>query len=112
MHLLTHSIALALGIDQQITLDPPLDAFSSHLDAVHRLLPWHIWQTHDSELDLPDRQDAKSKAQEEVAAREASALVGRVKGVREKWEKMRRQYDQVRLMELEGLQRQWECGTS
>lgn len=48
---------LALALDQHATLFPdPPTRFTSYSDAVDRLLPWHVWQIHDEELEgyLPD----------------------------------------------------------
>lgn len=45
------SYKLALLQDQQSTLyPPPATKFTSAEDVVERLLPYHIWQIHDEEL--------------------------------------------------------------
>ena len=47
-----HRYQLALLQDQQSTLFPdPPTAFTSYEDVVQRLVPYHIWQTYDEELD-------------------------------------------------------------
>ena len=50
---LTHPrLHLALLLDQQSTLfPPPSAAFSSFPDVIDRLLPYHIWQIQDDELE-------------------------------------------------------------
>lgn len=53
-------------MDQQSTLYPPAPSpFTSYGDVVDRLLPYHIWQIHDEELDL-DRGDEKAKHKERM----------------------------------------------
>jgi hypothetical protein len=53
-------------MDQQSTLYPPAPTpFASYGDVVDRLLPYHIWQIHDEELDL-DRGDEKASHKERI----------------------------------------------
>lgn len=48
----TTAYQLALAQDQLTTLFPdPPTRFSSYEDMVRRLVPYHIWQTHDEELE-------------------------------------------------------------
>lgn len=82
-------------MDYEASLRPSLSPFTSHNDAMDRLMAWHVWQTHDSELDTPDTK--QGRVADVVAQKEAEALVGRVKGVRERWERLRRKFDQVRI---------------
>lgn len=45
-------------MDQEATLyPPPPTAFSSYEDAVQRLLPYHVWQVYDEELDTWEKAD-------------------------------------------------------
>lgn len=90
---LTSRIEIALQIDQACTQHPCLTAFESHQDAVDRLWSWHVWQTHDEELDLPHTREGR--ASDALAEKQAPVLVKRVKAVRERWESMRRKVDQV-----------------
>jgi hypothetical protein len=53
-------------MDQQSTLYPSAPTpFTSYSDVVDRLLPYHVWQIHDEELDL-DRGDEKAKHKERM----------------------------------------------
>ncbi|KAL7421008.1 hypothetical protein Q5752_003892 [Cryptotrichosporon argae] len=63
--------ALALSLDQATTLYPPVPAaFASLDDAVDSLVPYHIWQIADEELDGSERKDEQErKAAEELVAR-------------------------------------------
>jgi hypothetical protein len=46
-------------MDQEATLYPaPPKRFSSHEDVVDRLLPYHIWQIHDQELESGSEKDS------------------------------------------------------
>ena len=53
---------MALLLDQQSTLfpDPPI-AFTSFSDVVERLLPYHIWQIHDEELEYNNGKAQETK---------------------------------------------------
>lgn len=50
-------------MDQEATLyPPPPTAFSSYEDAVQRLLPYHVWQVYDEELDTWEKADVAKGA--------------------------------------------------
>ncbi|GFZ47141.1 hypothetical protein JCM24511_04884 [Saitozyma sp. JCM 24511] len=88
------ALHLALAMDQQSTLYPPAPSpFTSYGDVVDRLLPYHIWQIHDEELDL-DRGDEKAKHKERMETHEAADLVRRIVGVRDRFAKLRRRSGQ------------------
>lgn len=56
-------LQLALAMDQEATLyPPPPTAFSSYEDAVQRLLPYHVWQVYDEELDTWEKADVAKGA--------------------------------------------------
>ncbi|KAK8844159.1 hypothetical protein IAR55_006953 [Kwoniella newhampshirensis] len=82
------SLTLALLLDQTATLYPPQPtAFSSYEDAVDRLLPYHVWQIHDEEL------EGWKKGDEEAELKEAEELVGRIRGIKDRFTKARRKED-------------------
>ncbi|WWD21181.1 hypothetical protein CI109_105665 [Kwoniella shandongensis] len=79
------SLHLALLLDQTSTLYPtPPTAFGSYEDAVDRLLPYHVWQVHDEEL------ESWKKGDKEAEIKEAEELVGRIRGIQERFVKARR----------------------
>ncbi|CAD6590091.1 MAG: hypothetical protein TREMPRED_005618 [Tremellales sp. Tagirdzhanova-0007] len=81
------SLHLALLQDQQITLfPPPPTAFSSIADVVDRLLPYHIWQIHDEELEG----EKKGTKREMRESQDAEKLIKRIQGVEERFAKVRR----------------------
>ena len=110
---------LALLQDQQITLfPPPPTAFSSIADVVDRLLPYHIWQIHDEELEgekkgtkremrgesktlqtalLAVRGRTKlAKINHVAESQDAEKLIKRIQGVEERFAKVRRRDGHVR----------------
>jgi hypothetical protein len=51
-------------MDQQSTLfPPPPTAFASYGDVVDRLLPYHIWQIHDEELESSGGEERERERQ-------------------------------------------------
>ncbi|WWC63873.1 uncharacterized protein I303_106478 [Kwoniella dejecticola CBS 10117] len=81
------NLNLALLMDQTSTLYPsPPTKFTSYGDVVDRLLPYHVWQVHDEDLDGSRR----SKAQEQLESREAENLLKRVLSVKDRFGKIRR----------------------
>ncbi|OCF35717.1 hypothetical protein I316_02772 [Kwoniella heveanensis BCC8398] len=77
----------ALMLDQYATLYPdPPTAFTSYEDVVDRLLPYHVWQIHDEELDGA----RYTKADELREMREAREMVDRIRGIKEQFVKTRR----------------------
>jgi len=49
-------------LDQQSTLfPPPPTAFESFPDVVDRLLPYHVWQIHDEDLEGQDKGKGKKR---------------------------------------------------
>ncbi|WVR08934.1 hypothetical protein IAU60_005993 [Kwoniella sp. DSM 27419] len=77
----------ALLMDQYSTLYPsPPSAFESYEDAVDRLLPYHIWQIHDEELE-GYKVNGKVEAGE---IQDADSLANRVRNVKSRFEKTRR----------------------
>ncbi|KAK4685240.1 hypothetical protein P7C73_g4920, partial [Tremellales sp. Uapishka_1] len=81
---------LSLLLDQDETLfPPPPTAFKSYEDAVDRLLPYHVWQIHDEELEGcgPEEKERAKEAQELAGAQD---LVRRISGVKERFARVRR----------------------
>ncbi|WVW79517.1 hypothetical protein I302_101486 [Kwoniella bestiolae CBS 10118] len=86
------SLHLALLLDQTSTLYPLSPTrFRSYEEVVDRLLPYHVWQIHDEELNgrIPP-----SKEREMREVEEARKLVDRIRGVKERFGKVRRRADE------------------
>ncbi|OXM78204.1 hypothetical protein C364_04141 [Cryptococcus neoformans Bt63] len=82
------SLQLALAMDQEATLyPPPPTAFSSYEDAVQRLLPYHVWQVYDEELDTWEKADVAKET------KEAADILDKIKGLKERFAKARRRED-------------------
>ncbi|WVQ81375.1 hypothetical protein IAT38_003499 [Cryptococcus sp. DSM 104549] len=78
------NLQLALMMDQAATLyPPPPTAFTSFEDAVERLLPYHVWQVHDEELDNWEKADVEKEM------KEAQELAGKVRGLKERFRRAR-----------------------
>ncbi|TYJ52056.1 hypothetical protein B9479_007357 [Cryptococcus floricola] len=76
------SLHLAVELDQDATLNPPPPTrFTSVEDAVQRLLPYHIWQVHDEELNTWDKADVARET------KEASELLLRLKNIKSRFAK-------------------------
>ncbi|WVO15335.1 hypothetical protein L204_102991 [Cryptococcus depauperatus] len=78
----------ALLLDQEATLyPPPPTRFQSFEDAVQRLLPYHIWQTYDDELDSWDKADVAKETED------AKDMIDRIKSLKERFARARRRED-------------------
>ncbi|WVQ93068.1 hypothetical protein IAU59_000132 [Kwoniella sp. CBS 9459] len=77
----------ALMLDQYATLyPPPPTAFTSYEDVIDRLLPYHVWQIHDEELEGA----RYTEADELREMQEAKQMVDRIRGIKERFAKTRR----------------------
>ncbi|EIW65824.1 hypothetical protein TREMEDRAFT_66193 [Tremella mesenterica DSM 1558] len=83
------SLNLALLLDQQSTLFPePPTKFISGEDVVQRLLPWHVWQIVDEELDIPEN-EAKDNIRRLKDTADVKLLVGRMTDINHRLHKLR-----------------------
>ncbi|WWC91050.1 uncharacterized protein L201_005991 [Kwoniella dendrophila CBS 6074] len=82
------NLHLALLLDQTSTLypEPIPKKFNTYEDVVDNLLPWHVWQIHDEELEGQNQ----SKQQEIYEIKQAEELVNRIKNVKNRFGKIRR----------------------
>ncbi|OCF79069.1 hypothetical protein I204_01013 [Kwoniella mangroviensis CBS 8886] len=86
------NLNLALQLDQTSTLYPsPPTRFESYEDMVDRLMPYHVWQIYDEEL---NGQLPKSKEKELKEVQDASGLVERVRRVKDRFGKIRMRVDE------------------
>ncbi|WWD06900.1 hypothetical protein V865_004997 [Kwoniella europaea PYCC6329] len=86
------NLNLALQLDQTSTLYPsPPTRFDSYEDMVDRLMPYHVWQIYDEEL---NGQLPKSKEQELKEIQDASGLVERIRRVKDRFGKIRMRVDE------------------
>ncbi|WWC98120.1 hypothetical protein V866_005011 [Kwoniella sp. B9012] len=86
------NLNLALQLDQTSTLYPsPPTRFDSYGDMVDRLMPYHVWQIHNEEL---NGQLPKSKEKELKEIQDASGLVERIRRVKDRFGKIRMRVDE------------------
>lgn len=87
MHCSLDSFKTNIDLDVDLTTNDyiPAHPFESAQDVVDRLLPFHLWQVHDKDLDIQEKSETRLKEEEstqmKLVERKAS-LMKRLRRVR------------------------------
>lgn len=91
-----YRLHLALLLDQEETINASAAKFTSYENMVDRLLPWHVWQIHDEELEVGKKSEgARGGAIAEKEKVDAANIVGRIKTINQRFGTLRRREGNV-----------------
>lgn len=89
-------LQLSLLLDQEETINASAGRFTSYEDMVDRLLPWHVWQIHDEELEMGKKAEGtRGVAIAEKEKVEAANIVARMRRINDRFAIARRREGNV-----------------